>query len=70
MTASCSHLPAARGSHMKDAEGIFQVFLMEIYAGAAGLPGGACAMAAFTAHKMVRAAAAAATGWRDLSHLR
>jgi len=69
MTASCGHLPAAGSSHKNDATGIFQVFSMEIYAGAAGLPGGACAMAAFTAHKVVRAAAAAATGRRALSLL-
>ena len=68
MTASCGH-HLAGNSHMKDAEGIFQIFPMEIHAGAAGLPGGACAMAAFTEHKMVLAAAAAATGRHDVSLL-
>jgi len=67
MTASCSHILAARGSHIKDAGGIFQDFPQELFTSAAGLPGGA--MAAFFVREMAHAAAAAATGWRALSHL-
>ena len=69
MTASCSYLLAARGSHTNDVEDMFAIFYEEIFVGAAGLPGGARAMAAIFARKMARAAAAAATGRPDLSLL-
>jgi len=53
---------------MNIAEKMFKFDVKEIFTGAAPLMG-ARAMAAFTAHKMVHAAAAAATGWHGLSHL-
>ena len=68
-TASCSCLLAAEGSHTNDVENMFAIFYEEIFVGAAGLPGGARAMAAIFAHKVVRAAAAAATGRPDVSLL-
>ena len=53
---------------MNIAEKMFDVGVKKVFTGAAPLMG-ARAMAAFTAHKMVHAAAAAATGWHALSHL-
>ena len=67
MIAPCNLPLATKGSHTNDVEDMFAIFYEEIFAGAAGLPGGA--MAAFFVRKMAHAAAAAATGWQLLSHL-
>ena len=69
MIAPCSHHLAAVGSHTNDVEDMFIIFYGEIFAGAAGLPGGARAMAAIFVRKVVRADAAAATGRPDVSLL-
>ena len=53
---------------MNIVEKMFDIAVNKVFTGAAPLMG-ARAMAAFTAHKVVHAAAAAATGWQALSHL-
>ena len=53
---------------MNDAKKMFDIGVKKVFTGAAPLMG-ARAMAAFTAHKVVHAVAAAAIGRQALSHL-
>ena len=66
MAAPCSCLPTDMGSHMNDVEKLSDIIVKKVFTGAAGLPGGAHAMAAMAMQKVLLGAAIVAAALSPL----